>query len=199
MRLGSSARWKISLEVMQCSTPGRSSGSHGDARRRDRLPVRQPHDAVPRQGRALQDLLDPGVAQVAGVDAGEPVHLGGHIVAQGRPVEPRAFDRPAEARRDGVHLVRELGSVDKQLLGHAAPDHAGPADPIFLRDRDLCAVVGRHARRAHAGRTGADHEEVEVMGHVAHPVESALTSARARRCARCGRFTARTGLLWFGP
>ena len=84
---------------------------------------------------------------------------------QCRPVEVRLADRPAEAARI-LEVVGEAAGVDEQLLGHAAADDAGAADAILLRDGDLGAVAGRDARRAHAARAGADHEQIVVeLGH----------------------------------
>ena len=114
-------------------------------------------------GRPLGEDLDVVAVEDVGVDAFEPLDLGQHIVAQGRPVEGAALDLPAEP--GGVlQILGEMGAVDEQFLGHAAADHAGAADLIFLGDGDARAVRGRHAGRAHAARSGADDEEVIVVG-----------------------------------
>ena len=73
------------------------------------------------------------------------------------------LDLPAETARV-LQILGEMGAVDEQFLGHAAADHAGAADPIFLGDRDPRAVRGRDPRRAHAARAGADDEEVIIVG-----------------------------------
>ena len=123
--------------------------------------VGQRHLVGAGQRRALGEDLDLVAVEDVGVDALEPLDLGQHIVAQGRPVELAAADLPAEAARV-LQILGEMGAVDEQLLGHAAADHAGAADPIFLGDRDPGAMRGGDPRRAHAARAGADHEQVIV-------------------------------------
>ena len=63
-----------------------------------------------------------------------------------------------------LQILGEMGAVDEQFLGHAAADHAGAADPIFLGDGDPRAMRGGDPRRAHAARAGADDEEVVIVG-----------------------------------
>src|SRR5258707_15625819 len=65
-----------------------------------------------------------------------------------------------------LELVGELRAVDQQLLGHAAPDHAGPADAKILANTDARAVARRDARGANAARAGANHKQVVVISHV---------------------------------
>ena len=76
-----------------------------------------------------------------------------------------------------------MGAVDEQFLGHAAADHAGAADPIFLGDGDAGAVRGRDPRRAHAARAGADDEQVIVVG-LGHAMIVSEGAARAARRSR---------------
>src|SRR5687767_7724528 len=57
-----------------------------------------------------------------------------------------------------------MGAVNEQLFGHAAADDAGAADPVLLGDRDLGVMRCRNPRRAHAARSRAYHEQVEI-GH----------------------------------
>ncbi len=83
---------------------------------------------------------------------------------QRRPVEHRMMHRPAEAGRV-LELMGEAGRVDQELLRHAAADHAGAADAVFLRDHDLRAMTGRDAGGAHAAGAGADDEEIDLGGH----------------------------------
>src|SRR5262249_20258616 len=71
---------------------------------------------------------------------------------------------PAET--DGVfELLAEMAGVDEQFFRHAAPDHAGAAEAVFLGDGDARARGGRHARRAHTARSGADDEKIEIVFH----------------------------------
>ena len=127
------------------------------------LPLASLTEFGPGQLRALVEDLDVVVGQRLGVGALEPADLGQHIVAQHRPVEALLRHVPAEHRRI-VEVLGEMRAVDEQLLGHAAADHAGAADLIFLGDRDPGAMRRGDARGAHAARPGADHEQVEV-GH----------------------------------
>src|SRR3981189_242055 len=82
---------------------------------------------------------------------------------QGAPVEARPFDGPSVS--GGIpEIVRKPGRVDEQLLRHAAPDDAGSADPVLLREYHFCAVGGRDARSPEAARAPADNEK----GHLLH-------------------------------
>ena len=84
--------------------------------------------------------LDLVAVEDVGVDALEPLDLGEHVVAQGRPVE-LAARRPSSRSGRVLQILGEMGAVDEQLLRHAAADHAGAADLIFLGDGDRA----RHA------------------------------------------------------
>ncbi len=70
--------------------------------------------------------------------------------------------------------------IDEQLLGHAPADDAGPADLIFLGDRDARAISGGDPRRPYAARAGTDHEQVEVVPSEA----SSLDQRPSRRVER---------------
>ena len=69
----------------------------------------------------------------------EPVDVTGNEIAQLRPVETGFAQRPAIGRRI-VQRMGKVAGIDQQLLGHAAPDHAGPADPELLSmiDKAIC-------------------------------------------------------------
>ncbi len=69
-----------------------------------------------------------------------------------------------------LELVGEAARVDHELLGHAAPDHAGSADAVLLRHHDPRPVAGRDPRRAHAARTASDDEEIDLVR--THPSSS---------------------------
>ena len=114
--------------------------------------------------RALMDDLDARVAQRLLVEAVQPVDLGQHVVAERGPGEAGGRHRPAEAARV-VQILREVRAVDQQLLGHAAPDDAGAADPELLRHRHARAVRGGDAAGAHPAGAGADGEQVVVVSH----------------------------------
>ena len=109
--------------------------------------------------------LGAGALDEAAVDAFEPLDLPVLVGEQRRPVEAGAFAGPAVAL--GVlEVVAEAAGVNQQLLGYAAADRAGAAEPVFLGNRHLGAMAGRDASGAHAARAAADDEEVEVV--VAH-------------------------------
>ena len=169
MRLGSSGRWKASLELMANSRPGisgttgRAAGRHQDLVGGDRLAGDLDRVAV-HQPAAPHVQLHAGALEQADVDAVQAIDLLGDVVAQRRPGVRRFGQGPAKGR--GVlELVRELGAVDQELLRHAAADHAGAADAEILADADARAVAGGDARGAHAARAGANHEQVVVISH----------------------------------
>src|SRR3546814_10194478 len=81
------------------------------------------------------------------VEALEPRYRREHIVAQPRPVEAAVGHVPAELA-GVVNILREMGAIDEQLLGHAATDDAGAADAMFLRHRDARAVRGSDTARS---------------------------------------------------
>ena len=117
--------------------------------------------------RAALDDLDARLLEIAAVDAFEPRDLLVLVGDQGRPVEARRADRPAEAGGIG-ELVGEPRRIDEELLRHAAADHAGAADPILLGDHHLGAVTRGDPRRPHAAGAGADDEEVDVVRRGRH-------------------------------
>ena len=69
--------------------------------------------------------------------------------------------RPAKAFGVG-EFFREMAGIDEEFLRHAAADDASAADPVLFGDRDARARARRHARRAHAAGTAADHEQIIV-------------------------------------
>jgi hypothetical protein len=132
--------------------PGRSAGIQ--ALDLDGVAVLQPGLAM--------DQLGAGVLEVADVDAGEPGDLLVLFHQEPRPVEAGVGDIPAVAP-GGLEMLRIFRGVDHELLGHAAADHAGAADAMFLSDRHLGAGHGRDPGRAHAAGARPDDEEVVVV------------------------------------
>ena len=143
----------------------RAASRDEDHARRHALAGRQPHGVRALEGRPGGDHLDAGLFQVCGIDAREPRDFAFLGRDQGRPVETRARDAPAEARRI-LEILGEPARVDVKLLRHAPTDDAGAADTEFLGYGDLRAVAGRNARGADAAGTRADDEEIVV--EVAH-------------------------------
>src|SRR3546814_9549262 len=84
--------------------------------------------------------------ELFGIGLVEPIDLADHIGALHRPVEIAIGHVPAEAPGI-VQILGEMRAVDEQLLGHAAPDHAGAADAVFLGDRHLRAMRRRQERK----------------------------------------------------
>ncbi len=116
---------------------------------------------VAEHGAAVNDL-GAGLLQVADVDAAQPGDVARDVVDQRRPVEVEPFGAPAKT--DGIlELLGVVGGVDEQLLRHATAQHAGTADAVLLGDRHPLAEFGGKARRANAGRTGADDEQIVVV------------------------------------
>ena len=107
------------------------------------------------QNGATLDDLDFGTLQIGRVGALETRDLAVLVGDQRWPMEARLGNGPAVA--GGVlEIVRIARGVHQKLLGYAAADDAGAADPVFLGDHDLGAVAGCDARGAHPARSGAD-------------------------------------------
>ena len=79
----------------------------------------------------------------------------------------RSWRRRPSSRspRQSSNSCGELRGIDHELLGHAAADHAGAADPVLLGDRRRWRRQRGQPRGAHAARAGADDEEVVVVCH----------------------------------
>ena len=76
-----------------------------------------------------------------------------------------------QPKPDGVlELLGEMAGVDEQLFRDAAADDAGAAEAVGLGDGDARAHLRGHARRAHAARTRADDEKIEIV--LAHGLRS---------------------------
>jgi hypothetical protein len=59
-----------------------------------------------------------------------------------------------------------MRGIGEQLLRDAADVHARAAEAVRFGDRHFRAVGGGDAARAHAARTAADGEKVEIEAHV---------------------------------
>ena len=131
--------------------------------------------------RGAMEQVCAGLGEVVGVD---PRQAGDLLVLahqEGRPVEARAVDRPAEAAGE-LEVAAEGGGVDHQLLGHAAAHHAGAADPVFLGHRDLGPAHGRQPGRPHpAGPRADDEQVVVVVSHRNSPRTLKASDGRRRR------------------
>ena len=168
----------IALELGH-DRPG--AGRNEQIARRDRPPRRERHRVRTGDGRALVEMLDLVVVERVRVSLLEPIDIAQHGVAQHRPFERHALDRPAVVRRV-LQLLGEMRAVDEELLGHAAADHAGAANTMLHGDGDASAVRSGYAARAHPARARADDEEVViVVWHEALPDPATLMVPRRER------------------
>ncbi|MCE3250771.1 MAG: hypothetical protein K0R41_4596 [Geminicoccaceae bacterium] len=107
------------------------------------------------------EQLDPGLLQHPDVDAVQALDLAVARVDQGGPVQARRIEPPAVALRS-LEMPREERAVAHQLLGDAAADHAGAADPARLAQGHPRAVGRGPPGAGDPARAAADHEQVEV-------------------------------------
>jgi glyoxylase-like metal-dependent hydrolase (beta-lactamase superfamily II) len=143
---------------------GVAAGRDQDLLRGDRLLANLNGVAV-HQPASTHVQLDARAFEQPDVDGVQAVDFGLDVVAQGRP-RVRGFGQRPAIGRSVLELVRELGAIDQELLRHAAPDHAGAADPVVLADANARTMAGRDARSAHTARTGADDEKIVIIRHV---------------------------------
>ncbi|MCY1360640.1 hypothetical protein D9M69_472750 [compost metagenome] len=111
---------------------------------------------------------DAAVDQQVAVDAVETVDFAVLVGDQGGPVEIGLGEAPAESL-GLLEVFGEMGTVDQQLLRHAADVDAGAAQVAALGDSHAGAEAGSKARRAHTAGTGTYDEEVEVVSHGKSP------------------------------
>src|SRR5262249_35479820 len=144
---------------------GAAAGGHQDVARRVAPAAHLDGVGLDDAGPPL-DQRDPGVAKQAQVDAVEPVELPVLGRDEAGPIEA-GLPREAPAEAGGVgEVVVEVGSVDQELLGDAAAEHAGAAHPDLLADGHAGAVRAGAAAGGDAAGSGADGEQVEVvLGH----------------------------------
>src|ERR1700712_4232675 len=91
--------------------------------------LNEPHALASGQYRAVADNLDPRLFQRRDISSLQTCDLLVLVGDQRRPVK-MGIDMPAKALGD-VELIGKAAGVNKKLLGHAAADHAGAADPVF--------------------------------------------------------------------
>jgi hypothetical protein len=117
------------------------------------------------QSRPALDDPDLGAVEIGRVGPLEPVDLLVLVGDQGRPVELRLAEGPAEACRV-LELVGKTRGVNQELLRDAAADDAGAADAILLRDHHARAVAGSDAGGTHAARTRSNDEQIDFFRHL---------------------------------
>ena len=141
-----------------------AAGRHQDGLRRNPLATDIDRVHIFHRGAGLVDR-DPGILQGLAIEPLEPGDLLVLVGDQGLPVKASAVDLPAESGR-GFDVFRIVRGIDEELFRDAAPDHAGAAHAILLRDGDLGAERRGDAAGAHAARTAADDKEIVVeIGH----------------------------------
>ena len=110
---------------------------------------------------AILENGNAGIVQHAAIDARDARDLLILVGDERRPIETRARDVPAETA--GIlEFFRERAGIDQELLGDAAAHHAGAAKLVVLGDGDARSHLRGDPRGAHAARTRADDEEIEV-------------------------------------
>ncbi len=115
---------------------------------------------IDHDGAAFDDG-DAGIFQRLGVGGLETSDFFIFVGDQGRPIKRPLRHRPAITCRI-LEFGAEARGVDQKLLGHAAANDAGAADPIFLGQHHPRAALGGHARGANAPGTAAYDEIVDV-------------------------------------
>ena len=170
------------LRACQLGDHRMAAGGNQDGLGSDRrLAVGEPHRVrVPEYG-AVKDDAHAGLLQRPRIDAVQSIDLAPDIADQRRPVEAQALAGPAEIARIGKG-VAIAAAIDEEFLRHAAADHAGAADAIFLGDGHLGAELCREPAGAHAAGAAADHEQVVV--EIIHLMGSAAGVARRRPSPR---------------
>src|SRR5262245_52382912 len=151
------------LPSFHVGNDGISAGRNQDRLRRERAVAIGKLDLMWAGKRgAGQETIDATLPQGPRINAVQAIDLAPHIVEQDRPVEAQSLVSPSEATRIG-EIPTVTAAIDEELLRHAAADHAGAADAVFLGDADAGAERRGEARRAHPARARADDEEIVVV------------------------------------
>jgi hypothetical protein len=146
-----------------------AAGRHDDRALRDQLVIADRDPAL--AGDA------PGAAHDRDVAVAEPrkhpavVEVVDHLVAatQHGPHIEVAADRLRGAG-DPPRLVDDVGRAQQGLRGHAGVERALAADQMALDERDVHVALTQAPRDDFSGRTGPDHDHVELS--LAHALAS---------------------------
>lgn len=157
------------MEVIACSCPGISrnlrpaAGSDQDVFRGEALTV----DLDLMRADDLRVRLVQGhaaVDQQVAINAVEAIDLAVLVGDQGRPVEIRFTQAPAETGRL-LEVFSKMRAVHQQFLRHTADVDAGATQVTTLGHRHFRAETGSKARRAYTAGTGTNHIKVKIVGH----------------------------------
>ena len=102
------------------------------------------------------------VDQQIAVDVVEALDFTVLVGNQRGPVEIRLAQAPAKTG-GLLEVLGEVGTVDQQLLRHAADIDAGAAQVAALGHRHAGTETGGEACRTNAAGAGTDHEQGEVL------------------------------------
>ena len=119
------------------------------------------HAVRPNNLSAVLDHRAASGLNTARVDFAEAFDFGVFIGDKGLPVEALFADCPSVAACV-VDGMAKLACIDEELLRHAAADHAGAAEAIFLGNRRAHAKACSKPRRPDAARAAADNEQIVV-------------------------------------
>ena len=148
----------------------------------DFLAVREPNGVRVFQHRALAHELGFRAFQCRDVSALEARDLRIFVVNERRPAEDRLRHGPAVTRRIDK-IVGIARGVNQQLLWHAAADHAGAADAVFLRDHHPRAMLAGNARGTHAAGARTNNKKIDVVvGHALLPLDHAHAIRPGQHC-----------------
>ena len=157
----------------------RPAGRDQDMGRPDAIAAGHLHGVGIGQRGAVLDDFDAGLFQERAVGRFQPPDLLVFVGDQRRPVERGVRHGPAEAR--GIlEFAVEARGIDQKLFRHAAADHAGAAEAVFLRQHDAGAMLRGNARGAHAARAAADDEQIDV--EIRHATYRVRASSFRRAC-----------------
>ena len=125
----------------------------------------QPHRMRVFDDRACVEQLDPGVFQVAPIDAFKARDLVANGADQPPPVKTGRAHIPAETG-GVVECLGKTGGKNHQLFRHAAANHAGAAHAVFFGKAHLVAIRSGQPRGPDTTGAPADDEKVKVKSHM---------------------------------
>src|SRR5260370_22079895 len=156
-----------------------------------RLGGREPERMRVLKHRARLDDAGAGFLHIGGIGGLQASQLLVLVRDQGRPVEGRGRNSPAEAGRV-LDLLMDVRGIDQKLFRHAAADHAGTAHPVLFGNHDARAMAGGDPGGANAARTSSDDEQIDVELSHGHPARMIFLT----RFLHANRHPLRSKTLW---